>query len=633
MAQIYNPWDNEKDKQKQQQQVGTFNAGTTSSAAPQQKTQPTQKPQGSGLFTNIQKFANQNQGLGQQVGANVQNQANQASDKFTNIQSQFEKQKEGLQGTLQQGQQFQQQLQQDPTKIQDVNTFRNLAQGALQQDVQGLSQYGQQAGDVQQKIGQTLQDVGTEQGRFGLLKNMFGGKKYGTGYSQGQQTLDQALLQTQAGDLTNQINAAKAQQLALQDKYNALTGNITNAQTELGTQVGDVQKSLTGTLTEQQKAIQAANEAEKQAAIKTLPTQYQKLIEEAKKGNYDKATFDQLGLTPILRDLQLTDKFGNTGMFGLGGADLGQYLKGTSEADIAGKDWKQFLDQSEAAKLSALSNLSINPNLGQTAEQYQAGQKIDPFAWTNEGAKNQLQKDVEKRFGEYKKDYSEITGQDQYKKAATNVQNTSALADAIEKLQTGKINLDQFQKLAQDRGLISGDWFQKESGFLRNRTAPGAAGSEGLEGSPDQVINPFDETKKQIQAYQEYKKNPKALDAQIKSLQNQLKYGDAEMIQPILNRALDQKKQFSSAKNEQDFLNQTMFGKQLSRFEKQVGSNLKSKQNLSYQQYQQALQDLAEKYGQQFTQTKGSQSGIQGIGDQLGIKANTRFSDIFGKKG
>jgi hypothetical protein len=516
MAQIFNPWDEEKDKQKQQ--IGTFNAGSGTTQTQPDKTEPTQKPQGSGLFTNIQKFTNQNQGLGQQLGANVQKQTNEASEKFGNIQKAFSDQRGNVSGLLDKNQQFQQQLQQDPTLIKDVNTFRKLAQGGLKQDVEGLSQYGQQAGEIQQQVGQTLQDVGTEQGRFGLLKNMFGGKRYGGGYGQGQQTLDQALLQTQSGDLTNRINQAKQQQADLAKQYNALTGDISESQEQLGTQIGDVQKTLTGELAKQQNAIEAANKIERQKLAQELPAQYQTFLREANKGVYDTDTMKTLGLYDWLKQQNeknenktlysgLIDKPSNLAdeASSLYGTDLGQFLKGASIEDIRSKDWKQFLDDKEAAKMSTLSNLSINPELGQAATKYKAGEKIDPFALQTGKKAEDIIKEISKRRSDFTKGIDDIEKNYEKAKAANlmDVYLTPLLDQALEDKISGADFYKRIQEIApkisggdEAFGGGSGLWDTIYRGKNRNMILP-----EQLSAARDTLANLPGKYGEQIKQY------------------------------------------------------------------------------------------------------------------------------------
>lgn len=109
-----------------------------------------------------------------------------------------------------------------PTKLEDFSKFRTgtaVDQSALEK------QRGAALGSAitaQQNVGQQQKAVGSEAGRFGLLKSYLGGKDY----RQGLQSLDQTFLQQQG-----QQSLAKTQK-DLQERTKALSGTQRNLDAE-----------------------------------------------------------------------------------------------------------------------------------------------------------------------------------------------------------------------------------------------------------------------------------------------------------------------------------------------------------------------------------------------------------------
>lgn len=182
--------------------------GTATPQAPATSSAPQARPQqGSGRFTNIQKYVQANSGAGQRIAGNIQNQfdknAQGVSQGIQQAQQQLEQKVNPLQQQL--GEQGSQQLRagfvdpnavlQDQAKLGD---FRNLQQGMGTNiaNVQGTEQLRQQQLQAQAAgLAQTADLAGSEQGRFQLLRSALGSP--GNAYSQGSQRLDQVLLQSQ----------------------------------------------------------------------------------------------------------------------------------------------------------------------------------------------------------------------------------------------------------------------------------------------------------------------------------------------------------------------------------------------------------------------------------------------------
>ena len=161
---------------------------------------PSATPQGSGRFTNIQKYLNANKTGGQQIANNIQNkfgqQAGQVQSGLQNANTTLANKSGELNTQL--GTQGQQQINQAFAKPEDysgdsLQQFQNLAGGMKQNisnlaDTEALRQ--QQLAQQNAALQQTAQLAGTEGGRFELLRKTMGSPAY----SQGVQRLDQVLL-------------------------------------------------------------------------------------------------------------------------------------------------------------------------------------------------------------------------------------------------------------------------------------------------------------------------------------------------------------------------------------------------------------------------------------------------------
>lgn len=254
MAVVVNPNQNQTEEQKGQnslnplQTVGTAApSGQGASGSPMARqtanTLAQQQRQGSGRFTNLQKYLQANQQGGQQVasqvGQNINkelsekqnkaqqyytqlgqsiNQANQTAQEGMGFQNQLKGMQQNIQAAQQAGLEQRDsqasnldqinQFTQSPNfqRFQDIQAGRGIDESLLSlQQQRSLTQAQQAAEAAQQSQGM----LGTEGGRFELLRKAFGGAQR-PGYSQGQQRLDQVLL-GQGGGL-GQLQADVAQQ-------------------------------------------------------------------------------------------------------------------------------------------------------------------------------------------------------------------------------------------------------------------------------------------------------------------------------------------------------------------------------------------------------------------------------------
>lgn len=212
MATIYNP-NEENDKPGQ-----TGQAGSSISSGGRASSQG--KPTSSGRFTNIQNYlrANQQSNLGQNLQNKLEQRGEKAQQGIQQSQQQFQQQANQAFTPFQGAQQFTQQAIQNAAQTaQDPNAFQRFQTIAAGQYAgpKELQNFGSLQANVQ-----NIKSLGnlsnTESGRFALLKNLVGGQ----GYSRGQQTLDQLILQGRQPNLQ-----------ALQRTGNVAQGQLTQAQT------------------------------------------------------------------------------------------------------------------------------------------------------------------------------------------------------------------------------------------------------------------------------------------------------------------------------------------------------------------------------------------------------------------
>ncbi len=211
---------------------------------------------GSGRFTNLSKYMSANQGAGERIGSQIQNQVNRNVDtKTSNISEQNQKVRQGIEqgrAQLNQGNQFNEQLTginkglssfnnmedragfdaasqqaQQFTQAPNFNQFQNIQAGqgvdenALNQG-QGQAQVAGQ--DLSKFTGDNINRIGTEQGRYELLRNRFapGGRSYAAGNAR----LDQALLQNAPGNVIGQMR----NQFVNQNQASSVLNNQIGAQ-------------------------------------------------------------------------------------------------------------------------------------------------------------------------------------------------------------------------------------------------------------------------------------------------------------------------------------------------------------------------------------------------------------------
>jgi hypothetical protein len=200
-------------------------------------------------FVNLNQYlnANQNNDLANTVSSGLQGDVNSVNSGLQNAQSQFTNAADQGQLDTSANQQQANSILNNaqnatagtPLSSQDLSNWNNLTSGSYSgpQDLTnyGLSNLQGQASGLQQAAAAG----GTAAGRQGLLQDYVGGP----GYTQGQQTLDNALLGASAGNQFNQARQAAS----------GLTNTINQANTN--------DQNLAQTYTNQANQFTAANKA------------------------------------------------------------------------------------------------------------------------------------------------------------------------------------------------------------------------------------------------------------------------------------------------------------------------------------------------------------------------------------
>lgn len=252
----------------------------------------------SGRFQNLQGYLkanagyNQGQGLAGQVGTSLsgqeQNQEQNIGQEQQRVQSQATAAGQPYQSdTLNQ---YAQQAYADPTKVnqaQWAQYYGGQYAAPAAYDASGQLQQGQQNFQAQTGL------VGTEPGRMQLLQQLYNTP----GYSVGQQNLDNLLLQSQPGQLsqlqsqagqlgsqlgTQYASGQSAAQAALDQLKAAATTGSQTLQSGLNTDIGQEQSALQSKIAPLQQQRQA---------------DYDKALGQLQHGDYTPDVLSELGLT------------------------------------------------------------------------------------------------------------------------------------------------------------------------------------------------------------------------------------------------------------------------------------------------------------------------------------------------
>lgn len=321
MATIFNP-DEEENKNApgvttpiQTTNVPGGAAGTAAGAA------PAARPEGSGRFTNIQKYLSANSQGGQQVaqgiGSNIQKGIDKSKDAANDNLSQIRQNVEGAQNVAQQGGQYLQDLKGINQNIQQatspdaalnrpddlgIQSFVDQPNFNQFQDIQagrGINEdlLSSQQSDLLQNSQQYLQgaqsasdQISSEGGRFDLLRQTFGGD-VNPQYSAGQQRLDQLFLARQGLDPLQQ----------------SLQSDINQAR-DLSGQVSDVSSDADRVIAQENQLVGDLNQQsfDNEQAYVDMLSSYVPTINELRDSQYNEAA-DRFGAAGATSGASLSD--------------------------------------------------------------------------------------------------------------------------------------------------------------------------------------------------------------------------------------------------------------------------------------------------------------------------------------
>lgn len=312
----------------------TFTSGTSTQ----------NKPTSSGRFFNLSNYLKANTGPGQQslagkIASNVQNQAQTAKNEIQSGQEQFQKSVAASTPNQQQTNQYLQQIQQDPSKIdqQQFQQYRD-AKYTGPQNIQNANQIQTNVGNITQ----TAKQTGSEAGRFNVLRQMFNKPSYTTG----QQRLDQVLLQSNPQELAKLRETQKIAAQTERELGKTLTGAETAAR-QAEAQAVATRDAIRGGLNTAATTLQSDLTSRAQAENALRTQQYNQALERLRSINLTDSDLEALGLSR------------GQALYGLKGEQLANFINKGQQATT-----QNIASAQDIARINALKNLS-----GQTASQ------------------------------------------------------------------------------------------------------------------------------------------------------------------------------------------------------------------------------------------------------------------------
>lgn len=405
---------------------------------------------GSGRFTNLQKYIGANQGAGDRLGAGITSKVsreNEGASKEANTSASAVK--DGIasaQNKLQTGNQYKSQVDSDNfnakdlagdnNKLQDFTQYRtgsaiDEAQLAKQNQA-AQTNYMNLQNQMQTQLGQTQSD----NGRFNMLKNTFGGGSvYQNPYSQGQQRLDGLLLQSgggnQIGQLQNQLRtgvSAAGQQLGQLDAAGKTIGDIKSQESALASGLQSGIDAKTGKFVGDIEATQGAVNAQRTADQDWANKQYAGL-----QGGQavDKKFADMLGLTSGQNIYNTLSGKNANAYFNYGATNL------TGANQLANQNQRSYYDS--LAKLSGIdpgayaitdsgapeSAVSVNSNANLLKDVDATGKGFAARSYSQRGGGSEGSKIENVLSGQNLMDTINKVGLDASKAAVSRYQNTA----------------------------------------------------------------------------------------------------------------------------------------------------------------------------------------------------------------
>lgn len=236
--------------------------------------QPAGAPAKSGAFTNVQSFLKANQGAGSRLADKTTEGVGRGVQQATGQVGQFEKQVGGAvekeKARVNEADRIASAIKESTTPTvleneQDVAAAKQLITGqtAVADITQQKQQLGSQAGAALTQAGQQTGQLGTQSGRFNLLRKAVGGPMY----TQGMSGLDNLLLSTEGGQKLGQ--AQRDLSGALRQSEQTLGTKVDefgNALTDIGTLAGKAKETVSTAVTDTQSELSKQLEAQRKAA-------------------------------------------------------------------------------------------------------------------------------------------------------------------------------------------------------------------------------------------------------------------------------------------------------------------------------------------------------------------------------
>lgn len=341
------PYEQQTDEDKKAQQSGEPQKLGTESAViqqgPQAPTSDTQK--GSGQFTNLQSYLEQNAGShqGEDLAGKVGGVVNQAQQAQTQADQSFRGDVD--KSTVNYNQDLENQIKDNPVSVAQNKDLADQFSNEINanyggpKDFTSSSYYGDLYGKVDEANQQSKASE-TEPGRFSLLQNYYNRPDY----TQGQQKLDQLLVQNDPNSKAAFDNV-RAQNTQQQQGFSDLQNSL-NQYAKQGAQT---------TQNTNQKANDQINQQlyDTQNQIKDYAAPaYQQQLEGMQKLSGGLNNRDLSGINPD----QLQAMGLNSGQ-SVYGADFSKYFTPDTVSGMA-----NYVKPEDYAKYAALSQLSGNPN-------------------------------------------------------------------------------------------------------------------------------------------------------------------------------------------------------------------------------------------------------------------------------
>lgn len=298
MATLFQENNQEEDENQQPGQASAGVSGQLPSAPAGAGLARQQKGSGRAAI-NIGKYLEAQKQGGQQLASGIQQraqeQAQQTQAGLQQAQQKFQQQAGQEEQRLGKGQQIVQAAFQDPQKLlqqqEQLQQFQQLKAGQLANVGQDISQQQAQAEALQQQA----QAAGTEAGRFGLLKQTFGGG--GRGYSTGQQRLDQLFLQASPGSARQLQTGLQSTAQQVGQQVQALSQEQQARQAALQQIAQQRQQEIASGLESETGSIQQSIEAKLKQAEVQAPQERAALQTGLEKGQLTQQQLERLGLT------------------------------------------------------------------------------------------------------------------------------------------------------------------------------------------------------------------------------------------------------------------------------------------------------------------------------------------------